>query len=211
VVIAAGDELDVRFFYTPELNTSQTVRADGMISLELVGDVQAAGVAPVELQNKLEELYSGHLVEPSVTVFLKTQYARYVLVSGQIKRTGLVQTPVVVRLPAANEVTLEDAIIMAGGYDPATADLSTVLVIRQKEGKRVVSSVDLRPVFGVTEAPAEGYEPFYVQPGDIVHLPETRIVEADRWVDQHINQLVPRVGFFISTVTGTTTIGYSTR
>lgn len=208
VTIAPGDELEVKLFYSPDLNTAQSVRPDGKITLQLVGEVQAAGLTPAELGQQLKDLYAVHLVDPDVAVFLKSQYARFVLVSGQIKRVGLVQTPVAVPLPAVNRMAVEDAVLHAGGYDPATADLSTVLVIRQTEGKRTVRSVDLRPVFGLAEAPAEGIEPFYLQPGDIVHVPETRIVEVDRWVDQHINKVIPEVGVFFSTVTGTTTVGY---
>ena len=35
-VIQPGDELDIKFFYNPELNESVIVRPDGKISLQLV-------------------------------------------------------------------------------------------------------------------------------------------------------------------------------
>src|SRR4029450_10836821 len=48
--IHVGDSLDVRFYQTPELHVEKVpVRNDGKISLDLVGDVQAAGLGPAEL------------------------------------------------------------------------------------------------------------------------------------------------------------------
>jgi len=41
-VIQPGDELDVKFFYNPDLNELVTVRPDGRISLQLVGEAIAA-------------------------------------------------------------------------------------------------------------------------------------------------------------------------
>ena len=46
VTLSAGDVLDVRFFFTPELNVTQTVRPDGKISLQLVGEVSVEGKSP---------------------------------------------------------------------------------------------------------------------------------------------------------------------
>src|SRR5262249_15618772 len=50
--IRVGDALDVRFYKTPELNIEKVpVRNDGKISLDLVGDVQAAGLGTDQLSD----------------------------------------------------------------------------------------------------------------------------------------------------------------
>jgi protein involved in polysaccharide export with SLBB domain len=201
--LAPGDQVEIRFFYTPNLNTVQDVRPDGMISLQLVGEVQAAGLTAAALQQRLAELYGKDLAEPDIAVIVRSQWARAVYVGGEVKEPGAVA------LPAANRLSVVDAIVRAGGYNPTSAELANVLVIRQKEGRRYVASVDLRSSFGRREPEAEGIEPFYVQPMDIVYVPETRIVEVDRWVDQNINRLIPDVGIFVSTTQGSTTYGYS--
>ena len=67
-IIQPGDQLDIKFFYNPELNESVTVRPDGKISLQLVDEVQAAGLEPAELDAKLTEAYSQELKKPMVTV-----------------------------------------------------------------------------------------------------------------------------------------------
>ena len=48
-VLAAGDTVELRFFYANELTVTQTIRPDGKITLELVGEIQAAGLTPGDL------------------------------------------------------------------------------------------------------------------------------------------------------------------
>src|SRR5262249_36387195 len=56
--VRVGASLDVRFYKTPELNVEKVpVRSDGKISLDLVGDVQAAGIGTDELSSSLGRAY----------------------------------------------------------------------------------------------------------------------------------------------------------
>jgi polysaccharide export outer membrane protein len=71
-VIRPGDQLDIKFFYNPELNESVTVRPDGKISLQLVDEVQASGLQPAELDAMLTEAYSRELKKPMVTVIVRS-------------------------------------------------------------------------------------------------------------------------------------------
>ncbi len=45
-----GDEMDIKFFFNPEINQTVFVRPDGKISLPVVDDVQAAGLTPSPLR-----------------------------------------------------------------------------------------------------------------------------------------------------------------
>ena len=56
VRLGPGDTLEIRFFYTPELNVIQTIRPDGKIMLQLVGDVEAQGKTLVISSHVLEEV-----------------------------------------------------------------------------------------------------------------------------------------------------------
>ena len=47
--LGPGDELEIKFYKTPELNSQQKVRADGMVTLQLIGDVQVAGMTPSDV------------------------------------------------------------------------------------------------------------------------------------------------------------------
>ena len=55
--IQPGDQLDIKFYYHPELNESLTVRPDGKISLQLIHEVPASGLTPEELRGLLKTKY----------------------------------------------------------------------------------------------------------------------------------------------------------
>ena len=68
--IQSGDQLQIKFFYNPELNEAVTVRPDGKISLQLVDEVQAAGLTPAQLDDFLTDRYSKELKKPAITVIV---------------------------------------------------------------------------------------------------------------------------------------------
>ena len=63
LTLGPGDVLDIKFYYAPELNESQTVRPDGKITLQLIGEVAVKGKAPAELQEELVRAYTGAIKE----------------------------------------------------------------------------------------------------------------------------------------------------
>lgn len=61
-----GDELDIKFFYDPELNEKVTIRPDGKITLGLIDDLQAAGLTPAQLDQEITNRYSKVLKEQHI-------------------------------------------------------------------------------------------------------------------------------------------------
>lgn len=66
--IAADHTVAVNFVYTPELNTQQLVRPNGMITLPYLGDIYVIGKTPKELEKELQEAYSTTLRDPEIFV-----------------------------------------------------------------------------------------------------------------------------------------------
>ena len=87
VILASGDVVKLTFSSAPELNQSQKVRADGKLSLPLVGEVDASGKTVGQLQSELIELYKSQLKTPEVTVSLETSLTT-VTVSGAVNKPG---------------------------------------------------------------------------------------------------------------------------
>src|SRR5574338_213453 len=54
-IIQPGDLLEMKFFYNSEMNEGMAVRPDGRISMQLIGEVMAAGRTPGELTKLLKE------------------------------------------------------------------------------------------------------------------------------------------------------------
>ena len=64
--IQPGDQLEIKFFYNPSLNEQVTVRPDGLISLQLIKSIEAAGSTPEQLTDRLKKEYSTQLKEPDI-------------------------------------------------------------------------------------------------------------------------------------------------
>jgi uncharacterized protein (UPF0216 family) len=70
--IQVGDQLDIKFFFNPELNESVLVRPDGRIALQLVGELTVVGHTVEQLRTVLMKNYSGQLKNPEVAVLLRS-------------------------------------------------------------------------------------------------------------------------------------------
>jgi polysaccharide export outer membrane protein len=198
VTLAAGDVVDVRFFYTPELNITQTVRPDGKISLQLIGEVQAQGKSPEELRAELLQLYQSHLKEPDVAVIVQSFYSRRVFVGGQVLKPGT--------LPMPGQLTALEAIMEAGGFMLPQAEVGSVVILRQRDDVRCGYCINLKPALKGGQV-----NPFYLEPQDVVYVPQTPITQIGQWIDQHINNIIPKTGFVVLTTSGNTTVGYDLR
>jgi bla regulator protein blaR1 len=67
-VIVPGDILRIGVWREPDLTKVVTVRADGRITLVLIGDVQAAGLTPARLVSTLKEAYRERVRDPYVSI-----------------------------------------------------------------------------------------------------------------------------------------------
>jgi polysaccharide export outer membrane protein len=86
--IGPEDVLEVRVWREADLSGSVRVRPDGKVTLPLVGDVQASGLTPSELQKKAMEAFSQILNSPQVIVSVISVQSKKYYVSGQVERSG---------------------------------------------------------------------------------------------------------------------------
>ena len=153
-----GDILKISFPGSPNLNNVQLIRPDGKINLTLVGEVQAAGMTPADLQKKLMDLYAPQLTTKEVTVEVQS-FAFPVYVTGAVLRPG--------KISSDHPITALEAIMEAGGPDYTKANLKNVKVIRQEGGRTKNYILDLKRVME-----GKATEPFYLKPADIIYVPE---------------------------------------
>jgi polysaccharide export outer membrane protein len=177
-VIVSGDQLDIKFFYNPELNESVTVRPDGMISLQLVDEVQAAGKTPAELDQLLESLYTRELRKPVITVIVRSFTGQRVYVGGEVNRPSLIDLP--------TGLTVLQAVFQAGGFKETAQPKETIIIRKGPENRPTPIRVDL--VAGMY-GNGNGLD-FELQPDDIVYIPKSAIAKANQFVNQYIEQLL---------------------
>jgi polysaccharide export outer membrane protein len=155
--LAEGDVVTISFQYSTNFDVVQKIALDGMLNLETVGPVKAAGRTVVELQTELARLYKPQVKDDVVTVKIIAS-SDSVYLSGAVIRPG--------KIPMERPMTAIEAIMEAGGFDPNRANLSDVIVLRLEQGKQKSYILNLkRAIRGQDE------QPFYLKPFDIVHVP----------------------------------------
>ena len=153
-----GDALKITFTGAPQLESSQQIRRDGKIALTGFGEIQAAGLTSSELEKQIIEKFGKDLVTKEVTVsVISSQYP--VFVNGAVLRPG--------KIEATRPITALEAIMEAGGFDYAKANLKSVKVIRTQGADVKTFILDFRAVLEGKKS-----DPFYVRPSDIIFVPE---------------------------------------
>ncbi|HEU5080718.1 MAG TPA: polysaccharide biosynthesis/export family protein [Opitutaceae bacterium] len=159
LTLREGDVIKISVPGAASLDSVQTIRRDGRIALPLIGEVQATGKTPLELQNELVALYAPQVVSKEVTVtVVSSTFPAFV--TGAVLRPG--------KIASDHALTVLEAIMEAGGYDAAKADLKAVKVVRQLPNGRTESfNVNVKSLLDGTQT-----EPFYLRPSDMVIVPE---------------------------------------
>lgn len=156
LVLHEGDKVTITFPGAPTLNTVQVIRRDGRITLSLVGEVEAAGKTPAQLEQELVKLYGPQLQTKEVNVAAESSLAVYV--TGAVLRPG--------RITSDRPITALQA-IMEAGVDYTKANLKSVRVIRNEDGKTEHHVLNLKRVLQGTAG-----DQFMLKPADIVYVPE---------------------------------------
>ena len=120
-VIGPMDVLAIRVFRENDFTGQVQVRSDGMITLPLINDVQAAGLTPERLRAQLAEALGGFLQKPEVTVQVMQVNSRRYTITGLVYRPG--------PYPLITATHVFDAINAAGGFQEF-AKRGDVMVIR---------------------------------------------------------------------------------
>lgn len=177
--INPGDDLDIKFFYTKEMNETIKVRPDGFISLQLVDDVKAAGLTPQQLDDELTKRYAPHLKNPAITVIVRSFPGFRAYVGGEVA------VPQLVSLEGG--LTPLQAIFRAGGVR-TTADMKSVVLIRKgSAGEAISYQLDLSD-----GAISEAHRDLRValKSSDVIYVPRSPIANANLFVQQYISELL---------------------
>jgi polysaccharide export outer membrane protein len=160
MTLREGDVVRIAFPGAPSLDSVQTIRRDGKITLDMAGEtkeMKAAGLTPAELQQKILDAYKDQLVVKEVTVTVQTS-AFVVYVTGAVLRPGKLVTERV-------ETPLE-AVIEAG-IDSSRSNLKKIIVIRENGGKTQRFPINLDDVLK-----GKPTVPFTLMPMDKIYVPE---------------------------------------
>jgi polysaccharide export outer membrane protein len=108
-LLGPEDELEITVWKNQELSRLAVIRPDGLISMPLIGDVQAAGLTADALAQRItERLKQYFATTPSVSVSVKAINSYAVFVMGEVAKPGKYQLK--------SYITVLQAITTAGGF-----------------------------------------------------------------------------------------------
>lgn len=127
-VIKPGDRLNVLVWNQPQLSGPVRVRADGVTTLPLIGDLPVAGLTAPDASEQIKRRLNGLVVEPNVTVTLEESTGAAVSVIGEVRTPG--------SFPVGPVDTVLHILARAGGLTEF-ADPKGIFVVRTDNTKRI--------------------------------------------------------------------------
>ena len=183
--IGVLDELEIRFQYHERFNDSVTVRPDGRITLENIGEIYVAGMTPLELDQLITESYAKIVHDPEVTVFVRGFASRWVYVLGEVDKPGV--------LELKPNMTALQAMASVGG-PMRGAKLNSVMVLRRNQAG-ALSSIRLDLSRAAIKETA--IQDLQLRPQDIVYVPRTFITSVDEFLAQIYAGLLPPLDTYL--------------
>lgn len=187
VVFGVGDQFEVRFASTPTWNQTVEITPDGAASFLAIGRIVVAGMSPGRLRETLAEAYGRVLDHPELDVAVKRLGARTVYVMGEVRKPGEFS------LGDDRRLSLVEALARAGGPIKESAYLAHTLLVRwsASSGKQVAWTIDARPEHWT------GAVPLYLQPYDVLYVPNTPIDDVAIWIDNYVRRMIPFPYLFV--------------
>jgi polysaccharide export outer membrane protein len=157
-VIGPEDVLSIVYWRDKDMTGEVTVRPDGKISLPLLNEVQAAGLTPPQLRDRLLDESKRYIEDPNITVVVRQINSRKVFITGEVSKPG----PYALSAPT----TVLQLIALAGGLREF-ADAKKIMIVRTDQGKPVSLPFNYKDV-------TEGKnlkQNIELKPGDTVVVP----------------------------------------
>lgn len=127
-VIGPADQLQILYWDNPKMSVDAVVvRPDGMISLPLLNDVSAVGLAPDQLREKIAKLAMQFVEGPNVQVIVREINSRRVYITGMVSNPGY--------YPLIGPTSVVQLIATAGGL-LEYAKQKDIRILRQDNGRQ---------------------------------------------------------------------------
>ena len=109
-LLGPEDVLNVTIWKNQDLSREVVVRPDGMISMPLVGDIQATGLTANLLAKRIAERLTEYLASPIVFVQVKDVNSYFIYVMGEVAKPG--------KYSLKSYANVMQGISLAGGFTP---------------------------------------------------------------------------------------------
>jgi polysaccharide biosynthesis/export protein len=159
LVLQEGDTIKISFPGAPTLDTTQAIRRDGKISLEMIGEYDAVGKTPASVEAELKKLYSSQIVNSDVSVTVQSS-AFVIYVMGAVSRPG--------KLISERPLSVLEALIEAG-IDNSKSNLKSIQILRNDADGAHKFTLNL---YKYIHKKNEPMPVFTLKPYDVINVPE---------------------------------------
>lgn len=190
-ILGAGDSLTVVLNQPPNSAYDIIIRPDGYISLPIVDDVKAAGLTPTQLDVKLTAFYSKRIVNPEVSVMVRSARQPMVYVLGEVRSPS--------SIPFMDATSAAEAIARVGDMLPSAYENGIIIIRLDKDGvlRPIAVNSNLKTDQEIDDdyqvSPYLALAATQLEPEDILFIPE----KGSSQLGTHLEQLFKPV-----TVTG---------
>jgi polysaccharide export outer membrane protein len=159
-VIGVPDLLQLTVWQHPDFTGPLLVRRDGKVSVPMMGDIQAEGLTPVALAEKIRVALSEFISNPRVDIAVVEMRSQVASVLGEgVLRSGIIELQ--------GNTRVIDAIAAMGGFSPF-AKKDQIRILRDTPSGQVEYRFDYT-AFIKGRNPASN---ILLEPGDTVIVPE---------------------------------------
>jgi polysaccharide export outer membrane protein len=160
--LSPNDLVDFRVFQEPELDSVVRISGEGQANFPLIGVVALGGKTTGEAIEILKSRYrNGYLINPQISLTVRSYAKKLFTVLGQVQKPGSYD------IIGTSQITLLQAIGMAGGYTKI-ADSSNVTIKRVEDGREQVLKFNAKRMLRGDDPTA-----LLVKPGDVISVGES--------------------------------------
>ena len=136
--IESGNILEIVTWKEPDFSRPEVlVRSDGMITVPLLNDVQAAGRTTMEVKADIEKRLKDYVSNPVVTVTVRTPTVKKFYILGEVVNTG--------EYNLVRDLTVLQAFALAGGFTQ-WASKKEIILLRNENGKEKMIRVNYKNI-----------------------------------------------------------------
>jgi polysaccharide export outer membrane protein len=158
--LGPGDLIEISVFGVENFQRTLRISASGVIKLPLLDSIDAAGLTPAELEERLTAALDGDVIKnPQVSVFVKEYRSQTLYVLGAVRTPGQYQMNL--------QLKVVDALSMAGGLLPNAVE-EAVIHRKSADGSDEIIRVNLRELLEQGNLALN----VVVKGGDVVHVQE---------------------------------------
>lgn len=162
-VLRPSDVIQITVYREPDLASAVRLAADGGITFPLIGRVVLAGLTVQQAQDILvQKLGSDFLVNPEVMLTVVEYTKRHFTVLGQVQKPGSYD------LPVEGNLTLLQAVGLAGGFTRIARPSRIEVKRMTKDKKETTMRVNATKLANKTSD-----EGVLIEEGDIITVPES--------------------------------------